>query len=180
MADASTLNTERLLGRAIAPSDFQRLRAIHSDPRATATLSADRLPFSPAHTRRSLREWVRHWDENGFGVWMFHLRDGEFVGYAGLRRPASQVAADTELMYAIRPEFWRAGYATEMSEAVLRFGFEKAGLTEVIAMALPSNTGSRRVMEKCGFRYVRDTIHAGLPHVLYRLSRDEYLRAHEA
>ncbi len=34
---------------------------------------------------------------------------------------------------------------------------------------LPTNRASRRVMEKAGFGYERDTVHAGLPHVLYRL-----------
>jgi hypothetical protein len=29
-------------------------------------------------------------------------------------------------------------------------------------------------MEKAGLRYERDIVHAGLPHVLYRIKREEY------
>ena len=39
----------------------------------------------------------------------------------------------------------------------------------IVAFTLTTNGASRRVMEKLGFRFERDIIHAGLPHVLYRL-----------
>lgn len=42
---------------------------------------------------------------------------------------------------------------------------------ELVAFTLPHNAASRRVMEKAGFAYERDTEHAGLPHVLYRSRR---------
>ena len=40
-----------------------------------------------------------------------------------------------------------------------------------MALTLPHNAASRRVMEKVGFGYDRDIVHAGLAHVLYRLGR---------
>ena len=39
---------------------------------------------------------------------------------------------------------------------------------DLIAFTLPDNLASRRVMEKAGFAYEREILHAGLPHVLYR------------
>ena len=39
----------------------------------------------------------------------------------------------------------------------------------VVSFTLPGNLASRRVMEKLGFRFERETTYAGLPHVLYRL-----------
>ena len=41
-------------------------------------------------------------------------------------------------------------------------------LHELIAITLPDNHASRRVMEKASFAYDRDLEHAGLTHVLYR------------
>jgi len=41
-------------------------------------------------------------------------------------------------------------------------------LVDVVSFTLPDNLTSRRVMEKLGFTFERDTRHAGLPHVLYR------------
>jgi RimJ/RimL family protein N-acetyltransferase len=37
-----------------------------------------------------------------------------------------------------------------------------------VSFTLPNNLASRRVMDKAGFRYERNFIHANLPHVLYR------------
>lgn len=175
----SDLKTARLLGRPITSADFGRLRSIHADPRAAATLAADGLPFSRAHTRRSIEAWTEHWLLHGFGVWVFHKADGEFVGYAGIMRSESVEPDSTELLYAVRPEFWNQGYAREMSRAVLQFAFEWKRLKSVIAFTLPTNVGSRRVMEKCGFRYERDIVHAGLPHVLYRLHSEDKARTQD-
>ena len=46
-------------------------------------------------------------------------------------------------------------------------------MLHIVAMALPHNRGSRRVMEKTGFVYEREVIHAGLLHVLYRRAADD-------
>ena len=165
------LRTPRLLGRPISLEDFGRLRSIHGDPQVAVTLAADGLPFSKAHTRQSLRSWTLHWREHGFGVWLFHKPDGEFIGYAGAMRTTIDDRPEIEVLYALRPEFWRGGYATEMATAVVRFAFEGAAPRDLVAFTLPTNLGSRRVMEKCGFHYERDIEHAGLPHVLYRLTR---------
>ena len=41
-------------------------------------------------------------------------------------------------------------------------------IRDLVAFTLPTNLGSRGVMEKVGFRYERDITWANLPHVLYR------------
>jgi len=175
MDNSPMLRTTRLLGRPITFLDFGRLRSIHGDPRVAITLSANGLPFSNAHTRQSVRSWTQHWRDHGFGVWLFHKPDGEFVGYAGLMCGSIDNQPGVELLYATRSDFWKDGYATEMAAAVVRFAFERAGLAELVAFTLPTNLGSRRVMEKCGFHYERDIEHAGLPHVLYRLASPQFL-----
>jgi [ribosomal protein S5]-alanine N-acetyltransferase len=69
------------------------------------------------------------------------------------------------------PERWGQGFATELAHECVEVGFEQLGLLEIIAFTQPDNVASRRVMEKSGFEYERDIIHAGLPHVLYRRRR---------
>ncbi len=50
----------------------------------------------------------------------------------------------------------------------------RACLPAIISYALPTNRASERVMEKQGFRYERDIVHAGLPHVFYRLTAAQW------
>jgi [ribosomal protein S5]-alanine N-acetyltransferase len=47
--------------------------------------------------------------------------------------------------------------------------FDVLRLPAVVTYTLPYNAASRRVMEKLGFEYEREVVHADLPHVLYRL-----------
>jgi RimJ/RimL family protein N-acetyltransferase len=175
MTQTLVLGTARLNGRPIATTDFGRIRSIHSDARAAATLSPDGRPFSKAHTRHALYVWKKHWDEHGFGVWLFHKTDGEFVGYAGTMRANVDGEPEVEVLYALRSDFWGNQLATEMARAVVQFTFEQQrGVTELVAYTLPTNVGSRRVMEKCGFAYEKETVHAGLRHVLYRLDEQRF------
>ncbi len=54
-----------------------------------------------------------------------------------------------------------------MARAILDIA-TKLGIRDLVAFTLPTNLGSRGVMEKAGFRYERDITWANLPHVLYR------------
>jgi [ribosomal protein S5]-alanine N-acetyltransferase len=166
------IETPRLDGSPLADNNFADLRMLHADPRVAATLTVDGRPLSEELTRRFLARAAEHWRTYGFGLFGFCGRErGEFVGYCGIRHTIVEAADTIELMYAIRSEFWRMGFATEMARASVRFAFERAGIEELVAFTLVHNVGSRRVMESCGFRYQRDITHAGLPHVLYRLHR---------
>jgi len=165
-----TIETPRLTGRPLQPEDVVPLHRLYREPAAAAWLSAEGLPFDKDRTRMVLARAVEHWRAHGFGVLAFRERaGGRFVGYCGVRRPIVDVPADAELLYALRPAFWRRGLATEMARAVLADGAARHGLADVIAFTLPHNAGSRGVMAALGLRYERDIVHAGLPHVLYRL-----------
>jgi RimJ/RimL family protein N-acetyltransferase len=68
--------------------------------------------------------------------------------------------------------------ATEAARACLQFGFEKAGLQEIVSFTIPINLPSRRVMEKIGMQhdaqgdFEHPKVPAGHPmrrHVLYRI-----------
>ncbi len=60
------------------------------------------------------------------------------------------------------------GLATEIARRCLAIGREELGFASLVAITLPDNRGSRRVMEKAGMTYERDVTHAGRVHVLYR------------
>jgi len=149
------------------------LQRLLQDPQVGRTLGGIR---TDAEVREILDKNLDHWRRHGFGVWVFRERRedstvGPFVGRAGLRRVMVEGPEEVELAYAVMPAYWGQGLATEMGEACLRVGFEDLGLEEIVAFTLPTNQASRRVMEKLGFRYEREFVHAGLGHVLYRLGR---------
>ena len=56
---------------------------------------------------------------------------------------------------------WNKGYATEGSRALINMGFTDLGIERVFGHTMAVNTGSRRVMEKCGLTLVRTTPYEG-------------------
>lgn len=73
-------------------------------------------------------------------------------------------------------KFWKTGLGFECAQAWLKYGFETAGLERIIAVAVPENTGSRRIMEKCGMKYERNVEHYGMDVVLYSISKADFLK----
>lgn len=134
-------------------------------------------PRPEARVRKELEASQEHWARYGFGIWMFRdAADGRLIGRCGLRQVEVEGQQEVELLYALRSESWGRGLATEMAAAVLEVGFERLGLGDVVAFTLTTHRASRRVMEKVGMRYERDITHAGLPHVLFRLTAGEWQR----
>ncbi len=58
-----------------------------------------------------------------------------------------------EIEYVIGPAFQGKGYATEMTKAVIGFGFEKINFHRIEIDCRTVNEASRRVIEKCGLTY---------------------------
>jgi RimJ/RimL family protein N-acetyltransferase len=52
--------------------------------------------------------------------------------------------------YAIHPDYWGQGYATETVRQLLGFGFGNLNLHRIYAPVTPANTASARVLEKVG------------------------------
>lgn len=171
------IETPRLIGRAPDAQDFWSVRLLHADPWVSRTLSSTTKPRPETWSWQTLGNIRGHFARYGYGAWFFHLRDsGEFVGYCGLKNSLVEGASMVELLYSTRPVHWRKGYAAEAAAACLAYGFEELGLEEIVAFTLPHNYGSRAVMRGRGFVYMRQIIHAGLPHLFYSLRRSDCLR----
>jgi [ribosomal protein S5]-alanine N-acetyltransferase len=170
-----SFRTERLIAERLRSEHLDELLQMHRDPRVMATLAPAGAPnggvLSDEETRQFLRRHLDHWERYGYGLWVFWDRaDSQFVGRAGLYNTHVGGNDEVELAYALVAEYWNRGLATEMARAILRVALEQLQMTGLVCFTLTTNRPSRRVMEKVGFEYERAVIHAGLPHVLYRMT----------
>ena len=166
-AAADRIETARLAGEPLCARHDDELCRLLGDPRVGATLGGMK---TPGQVRARIAQHEDHWRRHGFGQWLWRLRaDGAFAARGGLQRTEVDGTWETEVGWAVVPELWRRGYATELGAAAIAHAFEALGLDELVAFTLPDNVASRRVMEKLGFEYEKDFDHAGLRHVLYRL-----------
>ncbi len=163
----ASYSTKRLLAKKVQASDLEKFRTMHTNKDVMQTLGGIR---DENQTVDNLNWNLKQWEDNGFGFWMFYLKEtGEWIGRGGLRRVEVGGNLEVEIGYALMPKFWNQGFATEITEACLEIAFEVIRLENVVSFTLSTNKASQRVMEKCGFKYERNLIHADLPHVLYRI-----------
>lgn len=166
--------TDRLRAERLRPDHAGLLTLMHGDERVMATLGGVR---TPAETDAYLAANLDHWERCGFGLWILRNRAGRFVGRAGIRRVDIEGNEETEIAYALMPEFWGRGRAGEIARALLAIGFARLGLPDMVAFTLQENRASRRVMEKLGLRFERAFDYCDLPHVLYRGAREDRVNA---
>ncbi|HEX7174274.1 MAG TPA: GNAT family N-acetyltransferase [Pyrinomonadaceae bacterium] len=167
------IETERLLLRAFTPADFEAFAAMRADAEVMRFIG---MPVGP-HTREQARAWqernTRRWQDNGFGMWaVVEKATGELAGWCGLSR--LDETQEVEVGYGLARRAWGRGLATEAARASLRYGFERMGLTRLVAVVNPANHASRHVIEKLGLRYVKDAYHYGADLNYFEINRAEF------
>lgn len=173
MNHVPSLETSRLLLRPFRSDDLDDYtRLIFADADVMRYLpQRDLAPRDRAE--RTIAIFADRWIEYRFGVWaVTDKATGEFMGHCGLG-PVPE-AGEIEVLYSLGKVFWGRGFATEAARASVRFGFEQEQLEQLIALAVPENIGSWRVMEHLGFVYEAAVHYFGLDLVQYRLRRDQF------
>ncbi len=134
--------------------------------------------FTLEKTRRYIQHQLDHWQERGCGHWAVTLKvDSRLVGWGGLEYlPETD---ETEVAYLLSHQVWGCGYATEAARAAVGYGFETAGLQAIIGLVHPGNTGSIRVLEKCGLAFAAPITLWNLDMHRYRITRADFERLHK-
>lgn len=151
------LETPRLLLRRFTPDDVDAIVALDSDPAVMRYINGGR-PTPLEEIRDDILPWWLAYYERGdaWGFWAVIDRErGRFLGWFHLRPLPSDPPDEPELGYRLVRDAWGRGYATEGSRALVDKAFTELGATRVHASTMAINTGSRRVMEKAGLRFVR-------------------------
>ena len=145
------LETERLRLRALRPDDVQAIYdGWASDPEVTRYLTWN--PHESTEQTQSIMDY-----------WLAEYEKEDCFRY-GIERKADRVLMgmldvvgfvdDTPVSgYSSGRAYWNQGYMTEAFQAVIRELFV-CGYSAIVVEAVRENTGSNRVIQKCGFRFV--------------------------
>jgi len=156
------LKTERLILRPWRGSDAESLYEYAKDP--------DVGPIAgwPVHTSvensREIIKSVLSADE----IYAICLKEDErAIGSIGFHLNGCTDMTDRddecELGYWIGKPFWGNGYVSEAVNELLRHGFENLGMNKIWCGYYDGNLKSKRVQEKCGFRYKWTTNDVDVP-----------------
>ena len=143
------LTTDRLLLRQWRDDDLDAWAAMNADPEVREffpeVLTREQADASLGWFRTDLAE-------RGWGWWAIEVTaTGEFIGMAGIDPVDEGVPFHgVEVGWRLARGAWGHGYATEAAGAVVRYGFEKLELREILAIAAAGNVRSHAVMRRIG------------------------------
>ncbi|RRO18153.1 N-acetyltransferase [Saccharopolyspora rhizosphaerae] len=151
------METERMVLREITEADAGEIFRLNNDPEVMRFINGGRpTTFDEVWTRTLPMYLGRYACFGGHGNWAaVDSRSGEFLGMFKFHPDTPDEPDVFELGYRLHRRVWGRGLATEGAAALVRKGFTDLGLRRVWAQTMTVNTGSRRVMEKAGLRYVR-------------------------
>lgn len=166
MPTIPVLTTGRLDLRPFTLADAPAVARILSNTR----MSEHTLRFQHPYTVETAGNWIRQhnaWAEKGIHLqWAIVLPPDSLVGTVSIALQAEPPLGD--LSYWIDEASWNRGYATEATRAVIAWAFATLGLPRIEARCFASNTGSIRVLEKCGLvleqRLPAHVVDEGQPH----------------
>jgi len=170
------ITTARLFLRPFLDSDIPAYARIRAKPEVIAQLpgGVDQAAKSMEVARRVVPAFAQSWTRGQYAPWAVVEKETEqLVGHLGLRI-VPELDDATELLYMIDSAYWRRGYATEGAIAALGFGFKTRDLPFIIALALPVNKASIRVMQKIGMKRDGNFDAFGLNGVKYRITRSDF------
>jgi RimJ/RimL family protein N-acetyltransferase len=179
------VETPRLVLRRLSMDDLDDMVALDSDPEVMRYVTGG-AGTSREDMRDDLLPHLMRYDERpgGYGFLAAEDHAGTFLGWFHLRPPPGSPPDEAELGYRLNRAAWGRGYATEGARALVDRAFRDLGARRVWASAMAVNTGSVRVMEKCGMRLVRRFAFSGEPipgaeegDVEYAITREEWERA---
>lgn len=174
------LRTRRTLLRQWKDSDLDAWAEMNADPEVRrhfpGVLSRDEALAEAGRIRAVLAQ-------RGWGAWALEVPGVmPFAGFVGLIVPAweAHFTPAVEIGWRLPRSAWGQGWASEAAAAAAAFALQVLQLDELVAITLPGNEASRRVMVRIGMshdeagdfahpRLARD--HPMSRHVLYRLPR---------
>ena len=169
--------TARLVLRPFEDVDRAPFFALNTHPLVVESLGSSPTRAESDGTVDFIIEEMR---TEGWGIWAVEIVGGaRFAGAVGLHRVTAALPflPAVEVEWRLHPDHWGHGYAAEAAAAALRFGFQEAGLEEIVAFTTVVNTRSQAVMARIGMErdMEGDFDHPSVPessplrrHVLYR------------
>ncbi|GEP55783.1 GNAT family N-acetyltransferase [Reyranella soli] len=165
------LKTDRLTLRLLVPDDAEPYAVMRFHPEVAKWLPpAQGDPFDAA--RATISRFAAAWQERRYAPWGVFLGD-RLIGHGGLNFVPEFEA--TEVLWALHPDAWGRGYATEVARAALAYGFDTLELDLIFAITLPDNLASQAVMKRLGLTYRRRVDYKAFTDIVwYDIDRDSW------
>lgn len=175
-----TLETERLILRPWKESDA-------ADFYAYASIDGvGQMAGWKPHKSLEESKNILQMFQKGKNVFALELKENhKVIGSLGLEKYNPQLnekfyeeSKGREIGYVISKEYWGQGLAVEATKRVIQYCFQEQKYDFLVCEHFVSNLQSKRVIEKCGFRFLKEIqgkIHHSKLHTLNKNEWEKFL-----
>jgi ribosomal-protein-alanine N-acetyltransferase len=172
------IETERLILREIKTSDAEDFFEMDSNKEVHKYLGNNPVN-AIEHIYDVIANINQQYLDNGIGRWAtIEKSSGNFIGWSGLkfrRDEENNHINFYDVGYRFHPKYWAKGYATESCKAALDYGFTTLKAKEIIGVANEENKASRKVLEKCGLKFVEQFMWKDIKCDWLKITKEEWL-----
>lgn len=148
------LDTERLTIRRLTVEDAPFILELVNDPAWLQHIGDQNVHDLDDARAYLLRGPIDMYQRHGFGLYAVELKGkGVPIGICGLLK--RQGLDDADIGFALLPDYRKEGYAYEAAAAVMAYGTHTLGLPRILAIVLPGNHRSFKLLEKLGLHFDR-------------------------
>lgn len=144
-----TLETERLILRQFVEGDLDDLFEYAQSPNVGPNAG-----WAPHKTKEDTAKIIKMFIEEN-EVWaIVEKKSNKVIGSYGLHNDRKRDNSKAKMIgYVLSEKFWGNGYVPEVTNRVLEYAFNELDLNIVSVYHFPFNERSKRVIEKCGFKF---------------------------
>lgn len=149
------LETERLILREFTFDDAPFILTLLNDPSFLRFIGDKKVRTLEAARQYLTAGPMASYAQHGFGLNLVELKDSHTpIGMCGLLK--REDLPDPDIGFAFLQDFRSKGLAFEAAAAVLNDARERLGLKRFLAIVMPDNEASIKLLEKLGMRFERE------------------------
>ncbi len=170
-----SINTERLVIRRYVEDDLDRLHLFFNNEEVTGSTDMP-LHRSLEETKEFLGMLIQSYssDEPLFAMAISKKDNGEVIGSCGFA--SLEFSPDTQVYYALEPEFRGMGYATEAMEKMIEYMVLVLDINRIAVYCSPENIDSINLAKRVGMEYQGTVKMDDRDSEYFLLTREKYLR----
>lgn len=121
----------------------------------------------------NVKEYIDEPFKDKYDLWIVEeVNTLKPVGHCGFIEKEVDGINEIEIIYVIENHFKGKGYATEISKALIEYGFNHLHLAKIVALIKPENEISKKVAVKLGMDCEREIVRNHKKMYLYSVSKE--------
>ncbi len=167
--------SERLKFRRVEENDFKDWLPLFKEKKAALYLGMDMNLSSKELCEKWFEKAFYRYDNDKGGMnVLIDKKTNKMIGQCGLLVQDIEGEEAIEIGYAILPEYWGKGYASEAAQKCKEFAFENNLREELISVIHVGNVGSMKVAERNGMTFFKSMDeYLGMPVNVFKVSKNK-------